>query len=251
MGLMHPIFDVRDDTRLKQNYPTGFVVDNNDPLKQGRVRIRVQGLHPPSIPNDKLPWMLPHQSHYPNAGQGVGHVHVPPVGSKLHVMYDGDDPHNAFYKHSPPTLDVHKDNPLRNHPDYPHVYGHKDAGNNLWYCNTKQGKAEAGVVFKDGSSVVFKDGTLSVSMAKDINHSAKGKHTTRAGSGGLVMHSDGGPVTMKGKSINHNGSDTTQQPDTPTDQGNVDTSTATYDGSGNVTEAGSASSTGGSGTAVA
>lgn len=235
MGLMHPVLDVRDDQRLKTTYPTGFVVDNKDPLKRGRVRVRIPGLHPKSIPNDKLPWLMPHQTGYANAGKGVGNMHVPPMGAKLHVMFDGNggDPHNGYFKHSPPTEDVHKDNPLSKHPNYPHVYGWQDEGNNLFYVDTK-GK-EAGMKFADGSSIIFKNGSFTTTMKGDITSSAKGKQTTKAGRGGVTIHSDGGAVSMKGETINQNGSDATEKPEDPAERPETNTSTNTYDNDGNMT----------------
>lgn len=231
MGLMSPRA-MRKTPTLKTNYPTGIVVDNNDPLKQGRIRMRVAGLHPSSIPNNLLPWMLPHQSGQANAGRGIGNVHVPPIGAKLHAMFDGDDPHNATYKHSPPTEDVHKGNPLRE-MDYPHTYGWKDHGNNLFFVNTKTG--EMGIKMKDGSSIIFKDGSLTTTMSKNITTSAKGKHTAKA-KGGMIMHSEGA-LTTKGKTIDNNGPDATEKADDVQDQGevqSVDTSPDNFDSSGNM-----------------
>lgn len=231
MGLLNPRALRRTPT-IKTNYPTGIVVDNNDPLKQGRIRMRVAGLHPPSIPNNMLPWFLPHQSGQAHAGRGIGNQNVPPLGAKMHAMFDGDDPHNGTYKHSPPTEDVQKDNPLRN-MDYPHTYGWKDHGNNLFYVNTKTG--EMGIKMKDGSSFIFKDGSFSMTASKNITTSAKGKHVAKA-KGGMTLHTEGA-MTAKGKTIENNGSDEPEKADEVQDQGEVqtvNTDPGNFDSSGNM-----------------
>ena len=65
----------------------GVVEDRMDPLQQGRVRVRVVGLHPPQraqgdvmgIPTDKLPWMSVIQPITSAAMSGIGGSVTGPV----------------------------------------------------------------------------------------------------------------------------------------------------------------------------
>ena len=62
----------------------GEVIDDRDPLKLGRVKVKV-----PAILADLNPWALPC---VPYAGKGVGWFVIPPVGAKVWVEFEGGDP---------------------------------------------------------------------------------------------------------------------------------------------------------------
>jgi hypothetical protein len=61
----------------------GLVVDNNDPLKQGRIQVRV-----PSVLGDKALWALPCT---PYAGPGIGFFGVPPAKANVWVEFEGGE----------------------------------------------------------------------------------------------------------------------------------------------------------------
>jgi hypothetical protein len=46
------------------------IVDNKDPEKKGRVKIRVAGVHPSDLPEDQLPWVQLSPKLGSNQGQG-------------------------------------------------------------------------------------------------------------------------------------------------------------------------------------
>lgn len=92
-------------TRLQQNSTSGLkmgilygtVVDNNDPDKIQRVKIRVEGLHK-NIKDQDLPWSLPIvNTGSAGSAAGIGSVNVPPKGSKVWVMYTDDTMYHSFY----------------------------------------------------------------------------------------------------------------------------------------------------------
>ena len=63
----------------------GKVVDNHDPLTQGRIRANV-----PSVFGDQeTGWALPSA---PYAGQGVGIFFVPPVGANIWMEFEEGNP---------------------------------------------------------------------------------------------------------------------------------------------------------------
>jgi len=80
----------------------GTVVDADDPLKQGRVRVRadqVYGLRGSSpeliITDDELPWAIPCFDVTGNGGDGV--FHVPPVGAGVWLAFWGGDPEEPIW----------------------------------------------------------------------------------------------------------------------------------------------------------
>jgi len=75
-----------------------IVEDNTDPIKAGRVRIRVFGIHTPSknksetdgIPTNELPWAIVAQSTSSSASTGVGIWNVPSKGSLVLAMSEDE-----------------------------------------------------------------------------------------------------------------------------------------------------------------
>lgn len=106
-------FDNRD-SEYKDSWYTGKVVDNNDPDRQGKCRIRVYGIFGDDIPSADLPWALPD---FNFVGSTVGSFVVPPVNAIVKVYFDHGDIYLPHYttkavdtNHMPTQKDV----------DYPH-----------------------------------------------------------------------------------------------------------------------------------
>lgn len=82
---------------------SGVVEDNNDPLKMGRCRIRVLGIHTPlkqqgdteGIPTDHLPWAEQASPIPLNSGWGLSSI--PEQGTWVWVFFDGADPWKPVY----------------------------------------------------------------------------------------------------------------------------------------------------------
>ena len=80
------------------NIEKAIIESNQDPMKMGRVRIRVFGLHTPSknksttegIPTDELPWAIVAQSTSSSANTGVGTWNVPVQGSLVLAMAEDE-----------------------------------------------------------------------------------------------------------------------------------------------------------------
>ena len=73
---------------------TGKVVNNSDPDKEGRCKIRVYGIFPSEIPDDDLPWATPDFSFI---GGLKGSFVVPPVDAIVRVYFDNGDIYAPFY----------------------------------------------------------------------------------------------------------------------------------------------------------
>lgn len=205
MALSDPIRDFKRSDLTRPDY-TGVVVDNNDPEKRQRVRIRVPQLHR-NTPDEWLPWSAPkNNGNIANAGAGVGSVFVPPKGAKLDYSLTDNDPHNPQYGGSVTTDDVNKDNPILQE-DYPHTYGAQDQAGNLEKTNTD--KNTKTFIHKSGATThIDGNGAMSHFSPNDISLVANGKITIVAG-GGIVIQA-GGNLDMKGARIDFNGNSAPQ-----------------------------------------
>lgn len=75
----------------------GVVEDNNDPLRMGRCRIRIWGIHTDvkeeteaeGIPTDKLPWSEPCLGLLEGSVSGAGLFSVPLQGSHVFLFFEG------------------------------------------------------------------------------------------------------------------------------------------------------------------
>lgn len=200
MALMDVIHDLKQSNLTKPDY-TGFVVDNNDPDKRQRYRVRVPQLHR-DIPDEELPWVMPqNNSNQPNAGAGVGGVFVPPKGAKMNWSLTNNDPHNPMVNGSVTTDDVNKDNELLNE-DYPGTYGAVDHAGNKEAVNTEKNTKTQ--THKTGTTQhTAGNGDHSVFAAGDLYLSAKGK-IVMAADGGIQIHAKGA-LDLKGSTISLNG----------------------------------------------
>lgn len=199
--LSNPVRSINRPT-LNRGDLVGYVVDNVDPDKKNpkqRVRVRIPQLHR-GIPDDKLPWALQDSSRgTANAGSGVGSVDVPPVGSKLYVRLDENDPHNPRYSGSPPTDDVNKDNELLKE-DYPHTNGFVDPAGNRFAVNKEKQTVNfthtsGTTVFIDAKGAVSVScSTFMVGVEGDAVVSAKG----------MVSITGEGGVSINGKRVDLN-----------------------------------------------
>lgn len=103
------------------------VVDNNDPRKHCRVKVRIAGIHTDAIPDAALPWALPTNQDYATdteTEQSAGHVDIPPIGGKVGVRFPKGDvykPELAPYPGDKKTAlpEAEKNYPFRKVHRYP------------------------------------------------------------------------------------------------------------------------------------
>lgn len=72
----------------------GKIVNNRDPLKEGRCQIRVFGKYTDDIPDEDIPWATPD---FNFIGSQLGSFIVPPVDALVKVYFDNDDFYNPRY----------------------------------------------------------------------------------------------------------------------------------------------------------
>lgn len=69
----------------------GLIVNNKDPEKLGRCRVKVYNLHDNDIPDKDLPWAIPNQALYDGA------FVVPKVGDIVTIYFDKGDIYTPIY----------------------------------------------------------------------------------------------------------------------------------------------------------
>jgi len=76
-----------------------IVEDNKSPLKDGRVRVRIFGLHsedPAEVKTDELPWAEVVHSNYFGFGSGIGITSIPRTGTWVFVELENDNPNRPI-----------------------------------------------------------------------------------------------------------------------------------------------------------
>ena len=92
----------------------GIVVNNTDPLKKGRVKVRVYNCFAPNIPDNDIPWAIPDFSY---AGSIKGAFIVPPVNTKVRVSFDRGDVYCPVYEAKGFNQNELPDGITTNYPD--------------------------------------------------------------------------------------------------------------------------------------
>jgi hypothetical protein len=75
----------------------GVIVDVNDPLKQGRAKVRVFGIFD-DLPVEDIPWAeAGTASEYFGGGQGGGAVSIPRLGAVVYCSFEGDNYYKMYF----------------------------------------------------------------------------------------------------------------------------------------------------------
>jgi hypothetical protein len=75
----------------------GEIVDINDPLKQGRARIRVFGFFD-ELEIEDIPWAEQISGLSFSSARGNGNISIPRVGAVVNVQFDGSNYYKCFYE---------------------------------------------------------------------------------------------------------------------------------------------------------
>lgn len=89
-----------DTTKLNGFY-RACVLDNEDPLKFGRVKLNVFGVYD-NIASNSIPWAVPAFSIGFGSGLGYGNFSVPNIGSNVFVFFEAGDIYQPIYFASAP-----------------------------------------------------------------------------------------------------------------------------------------------------
>lgn len=139
-----------------EQFYEGKVVDNNDPDKLGKCKIRVYGQFSDNIPDSDLPWAIPD---FNFIGSEMGSFVVPPIGTIVKVYFRNNEIYSPYYS----TKVINKNNmPSNKDDDYPNtmVFFETDNGDHF-IINRKTGEVD--IRFSSGTTINnLIDGTLNI-----------------------------------------------------------------------------------------
>ena len=78
------------------NILLGEIVDINDPLKQGRARVRVFGFFE-DLEIEDIPWAEQSSALSFSSARGSGNITIPRLGSVVNVYFDGSNYYKIYY----------------------------------------------------------------------------------------------------------------------------------------------------------
>lgn len=104
---------------------TGEVVGNNDPLKLGRIQVRISEFYGTSdeIPDEDLPWINQQSASFLGSSETSGFFAVPDIGTQVTVEYPTSDPYFGYYKGGNNSTSIRN---TTFDEDYPNTYGFVD-----------------------------------------------------------------------------------------------------------------------------
>ena len=100
----------------------GVVVDNKDPSRMQRVRVKLPQ-HPSNLENKDIPWSVPEKTGMFGSGNGLGTLAVPVEGSFVSVRMCPDQYSTVYTQ-----IQTVTDSDISS--GYPNAYGFKDANGN-------------------------------------------------------------------------------------------------------------------------
>lgn len=110
-----------NDYKKITDHWTGKVIDNDDKLHLGRIKIRITGFYN-EIADDAIPWALPESTYF---GSSKGNFAIPPIGSIVRGYFDNGDDQKPIYTSIAPALSNYATTDLISNPDelleYPNI----------------------------------------------------------------------------------------------------------------------------------
>jgi hypothetical protein len=158
--LLKPFDPFKKEMQEKESIDyLGSIEDNNDPLKLGRVRVRIPIYE--DLETTALPWCAPELSSFLGNSQNSICFSVPEIGSQVHVYFPTQDIYHPTYR----GADLTENNTSTFfHQNYPNSYGIKDSKGNF----VRIDKTDETMQIQHGTStnILFKkDGSYIVTQA--------------------------------------------------------------------------------------
>lgn len=145
----------------------GTVTDNNDPDRQGKVRVRVYPMFA-DIDAALLPWAIMSCPIWDGAGVGTGWFALPDVGTNVYCMFEQGSPYQPIIIGEAP--DAIKGLPTERTTNYPNRKVLKTSGGVIIYIDDSTGEiklqnAETTITIKGGDVTMTTSGDIVISGA--------------------------------------------------------------------------------------
>jgi uncharacterized protein involved in type VI secretion and phage assembly len=138
----------------------GLVVDDQDPSKKGRCKIRIMGIYD-NIPDEALPWAL-YSDPFMGGQVGFGGFIVPDIGSMVWCFFEnGDHMQPVYFAGAPSALDIppeaesssHEDN--RGDVSYPRSKVLRTKAGHVIEIDDTEGNARITIIHKSGTQITY------------------------------------------------------------------------------------------------
>jgi hypothetical protein len=194
------LIDEEPTDKMYGNF-TGIVINNNDPEKQGKCRIRVYGVFGDEVPDSDLPWALPD---FNNVGSLVGSFTVPPVGALVKVYFDRGDVYLPHY-----TTKAVKSNkqPTQKDKDYPNniVLIETDDGDYITFnrktkvLKVYHNTGSQFIINKEGEAVIHSAPSVRLDSTTQVILGDSGGYVVTAPTPGQIVTQSGAILTAQAK----------------------------------------------------
>lgn len=179
------------------------VIDNNDPDKAGRVKIKIPTLHA-RVDDENLPWAK-QKTLFSGGSNSYGSSTIPEIGSLVWVQFDNDkdflkpfyvaDIHlNNFHPHSlfEDNIKSNIDGFSSSYPDVKYKY-YKNG--NCVAISSNEGSPEIAVYHKSGTNLfIDKTGKVFVTGKGDIEIKDKTKNKITMDAMGITLYTADGSL---------------------------------------------------------
>ncbi len=185
----------------------GVVIENNDPKKRRRVKVRITGF----LEGINLPWIYPKNPSFLGGGQGSIDFAIPEIGSEVIVEFPFKDIYFGFYTGHWGTKDEPKEFTawsmdlfpfVEFDENYPDSYGFRDSVGNYFRVNKIKNTMEiyhksttsneTRITIRDGGQVdIFTLGNFSITNSGDIDLNTTGTINVMVPLGGAKISFNG------------------------------------------------------------
>ena len=182
-------FIFKEEAGIPRFKYSGKVVDNNDPDKKMRLKIRVYGLYGDEIPDEDLPWARQDDTFL---GSTIGSFVVPPVGAIVKVYFDYDDVYSPIYTTKIPTDNV----PSDIKEDYPNNMALMitDQGDS---CTFNRNTGMFSFIHRTGSTFnIDNNGNITFKSVGNISMEAENDISLVANKGSIDMEAESGYINL-------------------------------------------------------
>lgn len=150
----------------KNRFHAAKVIDNNDPKKLGRVKVRVYGIYDDEIPDSDLPWALPD---FDFIGSTKGSFIVPVNDALVNVYFENNDIYLPKYTNKVIQKDALESMTADYANDYPDTMVFFETDNGDYF---KINRNTLDMEFRHASGLLImvdKDGNVEVDNTKTNN----------------------------------------------------------------------------------